>query len=368
MPPDGAVITYDKRHRFRMAGEHSSSDFASILANTASKALRSAYGEAPRTFTPWTQRMDLPDFKSFTSLNLSSMGPLVPVSEGGGIQYGGLNDSGQAWTIGRYNTGVAITYVAMVNDDLSAFSRIPALAAQAAARLESDLVYRVLLANGTMTETTGALFNATATTTAGGHANLHSGATSDLTPDADGITALAALVVQLGCGSFIVRYGALDVARARGRETLTDDPTLGDGPVEFDVVDAIGRAEENARLRGCLEKLDERTRHSIALAFVRGMSHAEVAHEMNMPLGTVKSIIRRGLLNLRGCLSRPRSPCPPIPRRARRWPANTCSARSMRVPRPPCAPHWPPTRRCARPSPTGRSISPRSPPRCPRPR
>jgi RNA polymerase sigma-70 factor (ECF subfamily) len=101
----------------------------------------------------------------------------------------------------------------------------------------------------------------------------------------------------------IVRYGALDVARARGRETLTDDPTLGDGPVEFDVVDAIGRAEENARLRGCLEKLDERTRHSIALAFVRGMSHAEVAHEMNMPLGTVKSIIRRGLLNLRGCLS-----------------------------------------------------------------
>lgn len=179
--------------RFRMAGEHSSSDFASILANTASKALRAAYGEAPRTFTPWTQRMDLPDFKSFTSLNLSAMGPLVPVPEGGGIQYGGLSESGQAWSIGRYNTGVAITFVAMVNDDLSAFSRIPALAAQAAARLENDLVYKVLLANGTMTETGGALFNATAVTTSGGHANLNSGSTSDLTADADGIAAMGVL-------------------------------------------------------------------------------------------------------------------------------------------------------------------------------
>jgi RNA polymerase sigma-70 factor (ECF subfamily) len=101
----------------------------------------------------------------------------------------------------------------------------------------------------------------------------------------------------------IVRYGALDVARARGRETLTDDPSLGDGPDEFDVVEAIGRAEENARLRDCLARLDERTRRSIGLAFVRGMSHAELAQEMDMPLGTVKSIIRRGLLNLKGCLS-----------------------------------------------------------------
>ena len=101
----------------------------------------------------------------------------------------------------------------------------------------------------------------------------------------------------------IVRYGALDVARARGRETLSDDPNLGDGEDGFDVVEAIGQAEQNVRLRRCMETLDERTRRSIGLAFVRGMSHAEVAHEMDMPLGTVKSIIRRGLLNLRACLS-----------------------------------------------------------------
>lgn len=178
---------------YHRAGEHSSSDFTNILANTASKALRAAYDQAPRTFTPWTQRMDLPDFKSFTSVNLSAFGALTPVAEGGGINYASVADSGQAWQLARYNAGLAITYVAMVNDDLSAFSRLPALAAASAARLESDLVYKVLLANGTMTETGGALFNSTAVTTAGGHANLYSGSTSDLTVDADGIAAMGML-------------------------------------------------------------------------------------------------------------------------------------------------------------------------------
>lgn len=177
----------------RMAGEHSSSDFTNILANTASKALRSAYELAPKTFIPWTQRHDLPDFKSFTSTALSSFAALKPVLEGGGVNYAALSDSGQAWSLGRYNGGVAITFVALVNDDLSAFARLPALAAAAAARLENDLVYKVLLANGTMTETGGALFNATAITTAGGHANLASGSTSDLTYDADGIAAMGVL-------------------------------------------------------------------------------------------------------------------------------------------------------------------------------
>ncbi|MBC7635715.1 MAG: RNA polymerase subunit sigma, partial [Acetobacteraceae bacterium] len=37
----------------------------------------------------------------------------------------------------------------------------------------------------------------------------------------------------------IVRYAALDVARSRGREIPSDDPNLGDRPVETDVLDAL---------------------------------------------------------------------------------------------------------------------------------
>lgn len=101
----------------------------------------------------------------------------------------------------------------------------------------------------------------------------------------------------------IVRNAALDIARARGREVLSDDPGLGDTMVEPDVLDRLGAAEDAARLRACLDQLEARNRETILLAFVHGLSHPQVAERLSVPLGTVKSWIRRGLLSLRTCLS-----------------------------------------------------------------
>ena len=103
--------------------------------------------------------------------------------------------------------------------------------------------------------------------------------------------------------SSIVRYAALDVARTRGREIPSDDPDLGDAPVEADALDRLSSAEDSARLRDCLGKLEAKNREGIVLAFVHGLSHPEIAARLAMPLGTVKSWIRRGLLSLRECLS-----------------------------------------------------------------
>jgi ATP-dependent protease ClpP protease subunit len=184
-------------NRFMMAGEHSSSDFPNILANTASKSLRAAYVEAPRTFVPWTQRNDLPDFKSFRPMVLNAAPSLTPIPENGSVEYGTIGEGAETWALARYGRALAIGYVAIVNDDMSAFTRAPALFAQAAARLESDIVYSALLANGNLADG-GALFNNTAVTTAGGHFNLTSGGTSALTVDAAGITAVGALEERLG--------------------------------------------------------------------------------------------------------------------------------------------------------------------------
>jgi RNA polymerase sigma-70 factor (ECF subfamily) len=101
----------------------------------------------------------------------------------------------------------------------------------------------------------------------------------------------------------IVRHAALDIARARGREIPTDDPALGDQPVEADALERIAASAEGRRLRECLERLEAKNRQGIVLAFVHGLSHAQVAARLELPLGTVKAWIRRGLLRLRECLA-----------------------------------------------------------------
>jgi RNA polymerase sigma-70 factor (ECF subfamily) len=101
----------------------------------------------------------------------------------------------------------------------------------------------------------------------------------------------------------IVRHAALDLARRRGREIPTDDPALGDQPVAPEALDRVAAAAEGRRLRACLEALEPKHRDGILLAFVHGLSHAQVAAKLELPLGTVKAWIRRGLLRLRECLA-----------------------------------------------------------------
>jgi len=101
----------------------------------------------------------------------------------------------------------------------------------------------------------------------------------------------------------IVRHAALDIIRARGRETPTDDPTLGDEAVGPEAEERLAASAEGRRLRDCLAGLEPKNREGIVLAFVHGLSHPQIAERLGTPLGTVKSWIRRGLLALRECLA-----------------------------------------------------------------
>ena len=101
----------------------------------------------------------------------------------------------------------------------------------------------------------------------------------------------------------VIRHAALDIARRRGREIPTDDATLGDTPVAADQLDSLAASEQGARLRDCLAGLAEKNRQGIVLAFVHGLSHPQIAARLDLPLGTVKAWIRRGLLSLKECLA-----------------------------------------------------------------
>jgi RNA polymerase sigma-70 factor (ECF subfamily) len=105
----------------------------------------------------------------------------------------------------------------------------------------------------------------------------------------------------------IVRYQALDVVRAGGREVQAGEQVL--EQLEADaaesgagLADAFERRHDLGRLHDCLVGLDDAKRNSILYAYVDGCSHAEIATRMQSPLGTIKAWIKRGLSALKECM------------------------------------------------------------------
>lgn len=101
----------------------------------------------------------------------------------------------------------------------------------------------------------------------------------------------------------VARNRAIDRLRSR-RHSRPADPVDGldlpyDSPSGFDSVSA---AEDRSRLQICLEQLDERSRSAIRTAFWEGVTYEQLAIRWDVPLGTMKSWIRRGMIRLRGCL------------------------------------------------------------------
>ncbi|MDM0004208.1 sigma-70 family RNA polymerase sigma factor [Variovorax sp. J22G73] len=108
----------------------------------------------------------------------------------------------------------------------------------------------------------------------------------------------------------IVRSRALDLLRRRtaDRAQLTQefdelmaDQMESDAPNPIDTADA---SEQAWALHQCLAQLEGRQREVVSLAYLREMSHGELAEQLKLPLGTVKTWIRRGLEKLRVCMGR----------------------------------------------------------------
>ena len=108
----------------------------------------------------------------------------------------------------------------------------------------------------------------------------------------------------------IVRSRSLDLLRRRkaAREHLTDeideamaDTMEGDSPNPMDTSLA---SQQAWALHQCLGKLENKQREVVSLAYLRDLSHGELASQLKLPLGTVKTWIRRGLDQLRTCMAR----------------------------------------------------------------
>lgn len=120
----------------------------------------------------------------------------------------------------------------------------------------------------------------------------------------------ASLAAPMTWMTTIVRNKAFDLLRRTDYALEIDADTF-----DKDVMNAIESADlsplaslqlsaDAKALAHCMTRLEGLHRQAIALAFYHDLSHSEVAHQLKLPMGTVKTWIRRGLERLRTCLQR----------------------------------------------------------------
>lgn len=137
-----------RQARLTRASGMTTSDFANLLVNTANKALLKGWEQAPETWSLWTRRGQVPDFKSATRTGLSGFSSLAVVPEDGEIAYGKFTDRKETIQAVSYAKKFRLSYQAIKNDDLNAFTEIPRGMGRAAQRVIGDIVYALLDGTG----------------------------------------------------------------------------------------------------------------------------------------------------------------------------------------------------------------------------
>lgn len=158
------------------AAFHTTGNFANLLLDAMNKRLTDSYMEAPSTYQRWTRQAEpFNDFKTRNIIQLSNLGNLQEIPENVDYPEGVLTDNKETYRAYKRGIMVSLSWETWVNDDLGGFTRVVGLQGAAARRTVNASVYNILFQNAgagpTMTDT-GALFNSTAVTSAGGHANL----------------------------------------------------------------------------------------------------------------------------------------------------------------------------------------------------
>ncbi len=101
----------------------------------------------------------------------------------------------------------------------------------------------------------------------------------------------------------MTRSAALDRkrrARPRGEQLGAAEATIASSEPAAD--ERLADGERGARARRALQALSPEQREALELAFLEGLTHAELAAKLRLPLGTVKTRIRLGMQHLRAIL------------------------------------------------------------------
>jgi RNA polymerase sigma-70 factor (ECF subfamily) len=101
----------------------------------------------------------------------------------------------------------------------------------------------------------------------------------------------------------IARNRAIDIARKRGDVSIEDEPEALE--VASEAPPPLARremTEELKRLLSCLGKLDPEKQRIVLLAYYSGWSRDQLAQKLDIPVNTIKTWLRRSLLEIRECM------------------------------------------------------------------
>ncbi len=124
---------------------NSTSDFPLILENVMNKNLLGAYAEMPQTFLGLGAKTELSDFREKHMYRLGEAPNLLPLGEGGEYKSGTMKETKESYRLNTFARKIAFTRQMLINDDMSALDKVPTMFGRAGSKLESDIVWGLLL-------------------------------------------------------------------------------------------------------------------------------------------------------------------------------------------------------------------------------
>jgi hypothetical protein len=171
------VLSDRKSNEFIRAGLRAERDIAAsgystvslsgILGNVANKTMLKGFSGVETTWSRWCKIVPVNDFKTNTAYRMDYTGSYKKIGADGEIKHATLGEASATVRAETYGTMISLTRQMIVNDDLNAFSELPAGMGRAAAIRIEEGAFVTLLAN------TGSFFSS-------GNGNYISGAATNL--------------------------------------------------------------------------------------------------------------------------------------------------------------------------------------------
>lgn len=171
--------------------------FQNIVLDAQNVLLRQSYNDANTTFQVWAKKGE--PVENFKDVHRIIAGEIATdpkaIPEDGEFEETTLSEGREVYRVTVFGHMLSLTWQLLMNDSASALTDAPVKLVRSMKRKQNRMVYATLKANANMADG-GALFNGTATSSPGGHANLTTGAVSDYA--AAFATMIAKMAVQKG--------------------------------------------------------------------------------------------------------------------------------------------------------------------------